>query len=139
MKKKGSKPRNGITLEKAKTKLLICQKLADKHGWVCWYCGIPLEINTATIDHIIALGNGGDECLENYALCCIYCNRAKLDYPLEDFLAWIDFIRFSSRSRTYIESLESSEEGYLFAPLKEYRKIRYETRYSARKALSRIR
>lgn len=58
---------------------------AKSRGY-CWYCGIELlPFSTFTIDHVVALANGGSNNLENLVPCCKTCNSRKRDYPLELF------------------------------------------------------
>lgn len=94
-------------------------RLAQKYGWVCWYCNLPLnpaylegvdkhddlrDRGNVTlershvrihIDHIIPAARGGRNEFDNYALACEFCNRAKVDLDLETFLTWLDRIRYS--------------------------------------------
>jgi 5-methylcytosine-specific restriction endonuclease McrA len=67
-------------------------KLSLVCGWRCWYCGIELLEESATIDHIVPRAKGGSDHLDNLALCCEFCNRAKLDRSVEEFLRWLDFV-----------------------------------------------
>ena len=39
----------------------------------CNYCGKPAD----TVDHIVALMNGGDHSLDNLTPCCARCNNLK--------------------------------------------------------------
>src|SRR5271166_6321540 len=70
-------------------------KLARKYGWKCWYCGLSLTPGTAQVDHIIPKAGGGRTYMDNLALSCMFCNRAKWDNPLEVFLEWLEHVRMS--------------------------------------------
>jgi 5-methylcytosine-specific restriction endonuclease McrA len=53
-----------------------------RSGFKCPYCNTDMTIdshllNTASIDHVIARGLGGDNSLRNMKLCCMKCNRDK--------------------------------------------------------------
>jgi 5-methylcytosine-specific restriction endonuclease McrA len=56
-----------------------------KTGFVCWYCGKKMGVgedhqydkDCCTIDHKIAMANGGGNTLENIVLCCLECNAKK--------------------------------------------------------------
>jgi CRISPR/Cas system Type II protein with McrA/HNH and RuvC-like nuclease domain len=68
--------------------------LIEKYGNLCWYCGIPLELeNEAHIDHIIPQSIGGSDDLDNLALSCGMCNRAKFNKDVSVFLKWLGRIR----------------------------------------------
>ena len=91
----------------------IIFKLAEKYGWVCWYCNLPLSSSSVKlypdaeigvvesrqisihIDHIVPKSHGGTDDLANLALSCEFCNRAKSNVLLEVFLSWLDRIRFA--------------------------------------------
>jgi 5-methylcytosine-specific restriction endonuclease McrA len=68
-------------------------KLALRFGWVCWYCNAKLSPATATIDHVIPRCGGGPHDEENLALACEFCQRAKWDRTLTEFLRWLRFVR----------------------------------------------
>jgi hypothetical protein len=56
----------------------------------CHYCQVhfgALEQHEQQIDHVHALNTGGPHTVENIVPCCISCNSAKHDKPLEQFLA----------------------------------------------------
>lgn len=47
------------------------------------------------VDHIIPQSCGGTDDIENLALACEFCNRAKLNLSAEVFLTWLDRVRFA--------------------------------------------
>lgn len=60
------------------------QAIFERDGHTCMYCGaiyVPL-----TIDHIVALNNGGSHCEDNLMLACGRCNPSKGTKPLEEWL-----------------------------------------------------
>ena len=46
------------------------------------------------VDHIKPVCNGGTDDLDNLSLACAFCNMAKGDAPVEEFLEWLDAVRF---------------------------------------------
>ena len=61
----------------------------DKSGYRCHYCGTCLTYDTATIDHIIARENGGQNNDENLVMACRSCNSRKNKKTLEEFRLFI--------------------------------------------------
>lgn len=62
----------------------------------CWYCGVSLEGMEKHRDHIVPTSQGGSDDLDNKALTCGQCNRAKLDSDLISYLMWLAHIRSSA-------------------------------------------
>ena len=71
----------------------VLWQLSERFGWLCWYCGIAVNIDTVWIDHIDPRSNGGGNEITNLALSCKMCNRAKWNMPAEVFLDWLNFVR----------------------------------------------
>lgn len=83
-------------------------KLVQRYGLICWYCGIPLDESNIIREHIITRSKGGKDILENWALSCDICNRAKNDIPVGRLLKWFEHIRsknFSSPIRYSVEKI----------------------------------
>jgi hypothetical protein len=89
----------------------IAWKLSKRYDWICWYCGINLkpvqserQKNKHTsvivrgleshIDHIIPKVAGGTDDIDNLALACECCNRAKFNLHVDFFLEWLDRVKF---------------------------------------------
>ena len=70
-------------------------RLSKRFGWRCWYCGARISPGDCHIDHIIPRSSKLEfvEHERNFALTCEYCNRAKFDLPLEQFMGWLDWLR----------------------------------------------
>ena len=68
-------------------------ELSRRFGWVCWYCGVKLCLDTVSLDHIISLSDGGADEIDNLALCCRWCQYGKGARPLNDFLNWLELVR----------------------------------------------
>lgn len=49
--------------------------LAERDGTGCLYCGVPLMIDTATIEHVVSVTHGGPSHPANLALACRPCNQ----------------------------------------------------------------
>jgi 5-methylcytosine-specific restriction endonuclease McrA len=45
----------------------------------CQYCGLGLDMDTATLDHVIPVAQGGSSRFANMALACEPCNAHKRD------------------------------------------------------------
>ena len=48
----------------------------------CLYCGVKLNSENATADHIIPISDGGNNCQVNLVVCCKTCNneRGNIDF-----------------------------------------------------------
>ncbi len=63
----------------------------------CHYCGsLPSNVAQKTVTHEPFVYNGIDRVdssrgytLDNVVSCCAYCNRAKLNRPVEEFREWL--------------------------------------------------
>jgi 5-methylcytosine-specific restriction endonuclease McrA len=73
-----------VRLSTRKTKLFRAEMYKENQH--CFYCAVPLTIETATIDHVIALINHGTNDRKNLVLACEPCNQAKANMPVEEFL-----------------------------------------------------
>lgn len=54
--------------------------LLFNQGGKCFYCDAILDINEATIEHVIPQSKGGSSHLDNLVVCCKYANHAFRDY-----------------------------------------------------------
>jgi hypothetical protein len=53
--------------------------LLFNQGGKCFYCNGILDINEATIDHVIPRAKGGTDDTDNLVVCCRYANQAFAD------------------------------------------------------------
>ena len=90
--------------------------LADRFGWKCWYCQKPLQLDAVHLDHILAKANGGTDEISNLALTCGFCNRAKTDLDVDEFVGWLDWVR-NGNSKTLLD-----DKGYMWDLRKEIQK-----------------
>lgn len=56
---------------------LLARDAAGAASFLCWYCRARTPSVEASIDHRTPRSRGGDNALENLALCCKRCNGAK--------------------------------------------------------------
>ena len=49
--------------------------LLKRDGRECFYCGLEMSNDDITLEHLIALTNGGNNRIENMALCHFECNQ----------------------------------------------------------------
>lgn len=49
----------------------------DLWGWRCWICGISLDEESVTIDHVKPLSRGGRHVASNIRPACLSCNSRK--------------------------------------------------------------
>jgi len=65
-------------------------KIYERDGYICHYCKKQLTLLTATLDHITAVTQGGDNSEANLITACLPCNSRKNNKRVGDFLAEID-------------------------------------------------
>ena len=61
------------------------KRLFERDGWRCYLCGVKVHLfkgdyadpKQATIDHILAMSNGGGHTWDNVRTCCFRCNSRK--------------------------------------------------------------
>lgn len=68
-------------------------RLSIQFGMVCWYCGDGITRQSLHLEHIVPLSNSGADNIYNLALACSFCNRAKWDKTVDEFVAWIKKVR----------------------------------------------
>lgn len=88
-------------------------ELAQRFGWVCWYCGYKIYVGDGHLDHVIPTCKGGPDVIDNWALACEFCNMAKHSKPLDEFMSWVEWMR-SGKSYTPYEmsSIEVAKAEY---------------------------
>jgi hypothetical protein len=62
-------------------------KVYERDGYKCFYCTKQLTRFTATLDHVKAVAEGGDNTFDNLVTACLNCNSRKHKRPVGDFLA----------------------------------------------------
>jgi 5-methylcytosine-specific restriction endonuclease McrA len=63
----------------------VRQKVLDKYGGRCAYCGKELDLKTLRVDHLYPHYLGGEDAIENYMPACYQCNFYKSTLPIEKF------------------------------------------------------
>ena len=53
------------------------QELFRRDKWRCQYCGEPVTLGNASLDHFIPQSKGGSHAAENLRTACILCNSVK--------------------------------------------------------------
>jgi len=53
------------------------QKVYQKYGGHCAYCGKKLSMTELTIDHVKPSSQGGSDDIDNLRACCVNCNMTK--------------------------------------------------------------
>jgi len=55
------------------------KNIFKRDNYVCQYCEIKLDTETATVDHVLPRCRGGKHEWNNVVTCCLKCNRKKGD------------------------------------------------------------
>lgn len=69
----------------------MVQRIADRDGWYCSWCGIPLAMEetdtrpAATLDHLITRMAGGSNRFENQVIACSPCNQDRGSQTAEQY------------------------------------------------------
>ena len=74
----------------SKRRAAMVASVAQRDGWGCSFCRADLTVETATIEHFVALTSGGPDALANMMLACRPCNtragymsvREKLEFAI---------------------------------------------------------
>lgn len=75
---------------RSKVRRRLQKKLAEMYGDQCYYCQRDFEAEgkrARTLDHLTPVSKDGTDDLQNLALCCSSCNRAKGD------LTWWEYVQ----------------------------------------------
>lgn len=72
----------------ARKRLAKVRCLFKRDGQACIYCGTPLTEETATVEHIVPLGQGGPDRMINMALACFECNNGLGNLPAAKKIAY---------------------------------------------------
>lgn len=62
-------------------------KIYERDSYKCRYCEKQLTRLTATLDHVVAITQGGNNTYDNLVTACLSCNSKKHMRPIGDFLA----------------------------------------------------
>lgn len=87
------------------------RKLAKRFGWRCWYCGDRIAVNEGHADHVIPKCRKGPDIESNLALTCSFCNMAKQDYSLDQFMQWLEWVRSGKSFSPYNMDMEAVKQA----------------------------
>ena len=76
---------NLIELSPQNARRKFRQSIFESWGWKCAYCEKDLDIDSATIDHILPKYKGGHNVKSNMLCSCSSCNRSKGSVLLEEW------------------------------------------------------
>ena len=76
---------NLIELSPQNARRKFRQSIFESREWKCAYCGKDLDIDSATIDHILPKFKGGHNVKSNMLCSCSKCNRSKGSSLLEEW------------------------------------------------------
>ena len=76
---------NLIELSPQNARRKFRQSIFESWEWKCAYCGEDLDIDSATIDHILPKFKGGHNVKSNMLCSCSKCNRSKGSLLLEEW------------------------------------------------------
>ena len=76
---------NLIELSPQNARRKFRQSIFESWEWKCAYCGKDLNIDSATIDHILPKFKGGHNVKSNMLCSCSKCNRSKGSSLLEEW------------------------------------------------------
>ena len=106
---------------------------------ICAYCGIALDENNKTIDHILPRASIGTSELHNMAVCCPECNTSKDILDIKTFLSegnrlecfenYLKVMDFNINNLQYAEIVRSKIESskYKCSKTRKTEKIRRQT------------
>lgn len=58
-------------------------EIFKRDGFKCRYCGVTAVGEQLTVDHVVAVANGGTDAPENLVTCCASCNGGKSAVPID--------------------------------------------------------
>lgn len=87
-------------------------RLWKLYGDRCWYCGDPMTMESATVEHLIPHSRSGPTSEENCVLTHQPCNEAMADIPLALKIEWRAMIRRSTDSRVLNKYSPSDEKKF---------------------------
>lgn len=95
----------------------IRQLVYNKCNGHCAYCGCELEYKDMQVDHVLAVGRGGSNDIDNLLPACRQCNYDKHKKTIEGF-----------RKRISKELYKSLERVFVYRLAKKYNLVKEEPR-----------
>lgn len=59
-------------------------EIFERDKWTCFYCGEKINVENATLDHLIPQSKGGQHSKENLKASCLICNSIKSGKTYEE-------------------------------------------------------
>lgn len=75
---------------------------------VCVYCNTNLTYGTATLDHVVPLSQGGQNATSNVLLACQFCNQAKRDRSIEQWIRDLTSVWSRWYNNGYVENSDAT-------------------------------
>lgn len=69
-------------VRRVKNTTAIREKLRQRDGDACWYCGCSLDAAPHNVEHLINISDGGTNALSNLVLAHVDCNAKAGNLPL---------------------------------------------------------
>lgn len=73
------------------------QEVWERDGKECFYCGVPLTIEAATHEHLLAKASNGTSSNANCTVACHPCNAEAGSLPI------VDKVKLRDLKRGYLE------------------------------------
>lgn len=90
---KAGRERKACRKSGSKCESINKRKVFERDGWICYICNEPLhrvydphDPLSPTVDHVIALANGGSNTYDNVRACHAICNSRKCAKPVEEVI-----------------------------------------------------
>lgn len=95
------------------------EQVRKRAEYLCEYCHTSerWQYVRFTLDHVVPLGEGGNDALENLALACFHCNRRKSNkQAATDPQSGAVIPLFNPRTQLWSEHFSWSTDGLLVLP-----------------------
>lgn len=86
--------------------------ILHRDGFACVYCGVPLPVKGAQLDHLIPRKDGGSNKPTNLVACCGPCNNARQHNQLSPLAAFDAFARALLLPINRVKGRELAREHY---------------------------
>jgi hypothetical protein len=94
------------------------EQVRKRAEYLCEYCHTSerWQYVRFTLDHVVPLGEGGKDTLENLALACFHCNRRKSNKQTATLQSGLAVPLFNPRTQLWSEHFCWSTDGLLVLP-----------------------
>ena len=102
-----------------KLPLHIREQVRQRAAFLCEFCHTDehWQLVPFTIDHLLALAEGGNDTLDNLALACFHCNRHKSNkQSVGDAMLGQEVLLFNPRVMNWAEHFIWSADGLRLLP-----------------------